>query len=363
MEKASVEFTGKVVVLDTIVFELQRFGGISSIWEKILEGVMAASDIEAVILYSPEVSEKLKQIAGDRCSRTLNEVGPPLIRRFTSPQLPRNTQVYHSSYFRVAKRGNVQNVVTVHDCILEKSALGVKSLIHRFIKWRALRNACSVICVSENTKCDLMYHYPWLNADSIHVVHNGIDLTFFSPKSSLDHENYLLFVGSRRNYKNFPLALKLLSSQWATDNDLNLVVVGGGDFSPGELKEIGELGLSDRVKNLGSQNREQLRDLYQSAYALIYPSFYEGFGLPPIEAMACGCPVLCSNTSSLPEVVGDAALMFDPLNLEQAINAAKNLSDEIVRERIRHAGIDRASRFSCAAMVENTLQVYRLLLR
>lgn len=345
------------IFLDTFVFELQPFGGISSIWEQILEGAACASDLKVAYLHSKSEKKRVDSLVGLSADK-FNDKGSIFFRRFVKPTLPERTKVFHSSYFRLASSNQIRNIITVHDCIEEKFGHGLRSLAHLRVKTRGIRAAHKIICVSNHTKQDLLSFYPWLDPASVIVIHNGIDLSFFTP-DSIEHTNSLLFVGARRKYKNFDLVLKLLSSEYASRINLRLNVVGGGLPTYDERRRINDLGIGDRIKFLGPLDRVTLRDVYRKSYALIYPSLYEGFGIPPIEAMACGCPVLCSSRSSLPEVVGEAALMFDPCDLAAALRELIKLENWKIRSQLQTSGIYQSAKFPSGAMVKKTLDVYR----
>ncbi len=354
-----------MIVLDNIIFELQSFGGISSIWRNILKEAVAHSDMDIRILQARGQREEFAGARG-KTVPVIEESGPLLWRRFKPLRLTQAPRVFHSSYFRVNETKFTRNVVTVHDCVAEKFDSGMRRALHLFQKRRALRQAASIITVSQNTKDDLLKFYPWIEPDKVRVIHNGIDLEFFFPLPVDNHalpanKKILVYVGARGLHKNFGMALRLLSTETACDLGLTLQVVGGSAFSTAEQKLMNELGLEHKVTRLQNVAVSMLRDIYRSAYALIYPSLYEGFGIPPVEAMACGCPVICSNTSSIPEVVGDAAELFDPHDLESAERALQGIAKGADRAILITNGITRASRFSDRIMARRTVELYKTL--
>lgn len=345
------------IVLDNIIFNLQPHGGITSIWEAILRGVAAVDDLNVAFLQAPGHQARLAALAGPG-AHTLGEPGSTFLRRFRKPRLPAGTKLFHSSYFRVAADPDVRNIVTVHDCVAEKFDRGPRRVLHLTQKKIALRNAHTVICVSDSTRRDLLELYPWLAPERVTVVHNGIDLGYFTPDGT-ERGKALLYVGARGIHKNFGLALDLFASPVASGMGLSLDVLGGGAPTKAERDRIADLGIENRVRFLGPQDLDGVRAAYRRAVALVYPSFYEGFGIPPLEAMACGCPVLCSDRSSLPEIVGDAALLFDPSRLDTAEDALRRIGEVQTGRRLIEAGFARAALFSCETMVENTIAVYR----
>ena len=173
---------------------------------------------------------------------------------------------------------------------------------------------------------------------------------------------YVLFVGQRSGYKNFEALLRAFAASERLKGDLRILCFGGGPLSTAELSLASELGLGSHHLSQLRGSDKLLGNAYAHAIALAYPSLYEGFGFPPLEAMSAGCPVLVSNTSSLPEVVGDAAIKFDPKNIEELRTAIERVtvSDEVRRELIA-AGHERRKQFSWPRCVERTIDVYRKL--
>ena len=197
------------------------------------------------------------------------------------------------------------------------------------------------------------------------VIHLGFSLTnkFESTVSLTESRPFLLYVGLRDRYKNFDTLLIAYSSSTFLRNTFSLVAFGGGRFSAVEVERIRALGLNDSVRQISGDDA-LLAGLYRQSAAFVYPSLYEGFGIPPLEAMSYDCPVICSNTSSIPEVVGDAACLFDPTDvdamraaIELVVGSPKYRSDLVKRgrERIQHFSWDRTAK--------ETVEVYRELLQ
>jgi len=230
----------------------------------------------------------------------------------------------------------------------------------------AIRRACHLIAVSHHTRRDLIR---WLGVpeERITVIPNGVNLRVFRPDPRpLFPFPYLLYVGSERPRKNLPRLLEafaLLKRRPAFQN-LKLVKVGGPGRSPAfrraTLEAVRRLGLEGEVLFVGQRPDADLPAFYTGARALVYPSLYEGFGLPLLEAMACGCPVVASRTSALPEVVGGAGLLVDPLDPGDLAQALEHLlTEEGLRERLRWAGLERVRAFSWEATARETARVYR----
>jgi glycosyltransferase involved in cell wall biosynthesis len=183
------------------------------------------------------------------------------------------------------------------------------------------------------------------------------------PEQAPDSKPFLLFVGGRAGYKNFNRVLQAFSSSASLMRDFDLVAFGGGSFSDVEKIAIQSLGFgSNQVRQLSGDDR-LLGSLYRHARAFIYPSIYEGFGLPPLEAMSNSCPVVSSNTSSMPEVVAQAGVYFNPLEVQEIRTAVESVVyDDEHCEQLREAGRQRVAQFSWERCARETSTVYRSLI-
>jgi glycosyltransferase involved in cell wall biosynthesis len=232
------------------------------------------------------------------------------------------------------------------------------------LKRESVLRADHVICISENTKRDLLEMVPVL-PEKVSVVHLGFDQLTSSDKQansnvSLEASPYLLFVGGRGDYKNFNgLLHAYASSKWLTQN-FRIVCIGDGKLRVEELALMRELGISSLQVIQINADDDLLAEYYRSAAAFIYPSKYEGFGIPPLEAMSLKCPVICSNTSSIPEVVGDAGEYFEPDSVDSMRAAIERvLQRKERREYLVQKGIERCAAFSWARCASETLAIYR----
>jgi glycosyltransferase involved in cell wall biosynthesis len=229
-------------------------------------------------------------------------------------------------------------------------------------KRKLFSRADAIICVSESSRRDLLHFYN-VDESKTHVVYHG-----FSPLpvgSSLAATNgipgspYLLYVGLRARYKNFLLLLEAFSRSGLAA-DLQLVVIGGGAFSAEEQAKISSLGIGNRICHIPNASEGTLAHAYRNASLFVYPSLYEGFGFPTLEAMSLGCPVLVHRTSSLPEVCGDAAFYFDTSDAEALSRAlVSTLQDPEGIAIRRRLGKQQVKLFDWGLSAKNTLAVYR----
>jgi len=288
-----------------------------------------------------------------------------------------NFDLLHSPAFIAPLRCPCPSVVTVHDLTFVMFPQHFERRWRLYLTWimpRVLRSASAVICVSQQTKTDLLRYYT-ISPDKVHVVYNGIDHTRFHPGATLDvnwargvgiRGRYLLHVGTlsyRKNIKTLLLAVAQLRSngKW-TDRQ---VVLAGAEIPalPGaaEIYEtIQALGLARDVILAGRVPDEHLPGLYAHASTLVMPSLYEGFGLPVLEGMAAGTPVVTSDASSLAEIAGDAAMFF-PAQDEAALAAAivEVVENHSVAEEFRRKGLAWVRQFSWQRAALETIRIYR----
>jgi glycosyltransferase involved in cell wall biosynthesis len=284
--------------------------------------------------------------------------------------------IFHPTYFGdyfldALQRQKTPFVLTVHDMIHEKFGHGKQSffsLDKKVVenKRKLAQLASAIVVVSENTRNDLLRHMPELNPEKIHTVYHGSSLhrnQAGSKNQLILPERYLLFVGQRGAYKNFNWMLKELAPLIHTYSDLYLVCVGGFGINQTEKTLIQNLNLSNKVVHAKVHTDEELAELYARAQCFIFPSSYEGFGIPVLEAFACSCPVLLNASSSLPEVGSDAALYFqdgngdDLRSLTEMILNNKELSKLLIIN-----GLNRLKSFSWQNTVLQHEAIYKQVL-
>lgn len=263
--------------------------------------------------------------------------------------------VFHSTYYRRPST-NIPTVTTVHDFTYEKYSHGLKKTVHSWQKYQAIRCSQALICVSENTKIDLLHYIPEIDKDIVHIVHNGVSGAYHH-NGNYNFSDYVLFVGARGGYKNFTAAVEALAHQ----KNLRLICVGGGNFSKVETNFLNKH-IPTRYRHAGYVSQNDLNDLYNNSFCLIYPSLYEGFGIPVIEAMRAGCPVIASNSSSIPEIASGAALLMSTPNAESISLMIDLLKDPAKRINLIHLGLNQSKKFSWDSCYEKTFAIYEKLL-
>jgi glycosyltransferase involved in cell wall biosynthesis len=229
-------------------------------------------------------------------------------------------------------------------------------------KRQAIEVADAVLCISENTKRDLLAHHR-IPESKIRVttLASDLDASVVEGNERRPSRPYFLYVGARAGYKNFDGLLLAFASARTLVPDVALCAVGS-PFSRDETRRIAELGLTGRVEAYGPASDRQLVALYRHCIAFVYPSLYEGFGIPPLEAMQCGTPVVASNRSSIPEVVGDAGVLFDPSRGDELTDILVGLvRDPASRAPLIERGYQRARMFSWEQTARQTIDVYRKL--
>jgi glycosyltransferase involved in cell wall biosynthesis len=216
-------------------------------------------------------------------------------------------------------------VLTVYDMIFElfpEYKLANKELIEN--KLYLIEKATRIIAVSENTKKDIIAIYPHIDSSKIDVVYHGTSIKVNNSNDISLPNKYILFVGLRGIYKNFTFFIKAISDLLLNDQELYVICAGGGKFNSDELQLINDLGIASQVIQKDFKEY-QLGSFYAKAKCFVFPSIYEGFGIPVIESMSCGCPVVLAKHSSFTEVAGNAGVYFDLNDCEDLKNKIKSL--------------------------------------
>ena len=269
--------------------------------------------------------------------------------------------ILHQTYYQTDTRVRPgKRIVTVYDMIHERFPEDFKSRDSTPVnKPIAVARADHVICISESTRKDLidMFGVPREKTSVIYLASDFEQATL--SVQARTGRPYLAYVGLRGGYKNFIKLLEAYAGSRELNTTLDLVCFGGRAFTPAEQKAISAAGLQECVRQL-SGNDQELKQYYANAELFVYPSLYEGFGIPPLEAMTMGCPVACANTSSLPEVVGDAAELFDPHDVGSLAAALHRALDRERRRELIERGYARVKEFSWDRCARETLKVYEM---
>ena len=287
----------------------------------------------------------------------------------------------HFTHFNVPMLYFGKFIVTIHDLILTKypteraTTLGpllysIKHFSYQRVIKMAVKRARKIIAVSEHTKQDIMAHFK-VPAEKIRVTHEAVDAPtevqagFAGKLEALGiHGAYLLYVGNVYPHKNIEGLLKAFSLLVTRHRDLKLVLVGKDDYFFSRIKDLVKtMNLQDQVVFTGYVDDNLLATLYRQASVFVFPSFYEGFGLPPLEALSYGVPVVSSNSSCLPEILGDAVIYFDPHNInDMAAKISRLLMDKQKAKELVQNGYRRLQLFSWQKMARLTLDLYSSLL-
>jgi len=273
-------------------------------------------------------------------------------------------ELLHSPHYVRPLLCTIPSVVTIHDCIhlLFPQYLPSRMAYRyaRFMMGSAVRRSSLVFTVSEASRADILRFYPSVEPEKVHVVPNAIDAELLEDPGEEEmervreryqiHGRFVLFVGNVKPHKNLERLIRAFAQvrQARGHDDLRLVLIGNDVSRDGALRRtIEAAGVRQDVRFFGFVPHRTLAALYRMAAVFAFPSLYEGFGLPPLEAMACGTPVVTSRVSSLPEVVGDGALLVDPYSAEDvARGISRVLDDADLRAQLVQKGRARAAQFS-----------------
>jgi glycosyltransferase involved in cell wall biosynthesis len=277
--------------------------------------------------------------------------------------------VFHPTYHFLLSQESFSQVrhplvITVCDMIHElfASTLDPGGYTIR-AKQAAIAAADAIFCISENTKNDLIKYYPTAESKAV-VTYLASEFSseWADGTEATPAQPYFLYVGSRtKEYKNFDTLLLAFAKVASTNPDILLCVVGSS-FNNAEQQQIAELKLTDRIQHYRNASDTHLAKLYRCSIAFVYPSLYEGFGIPPLEAMACGTVVVAANSSSIPEVVGDGGILFDPKAVGDLTDILLDLIDSpSKRDQLIAKGHDRRQQFSWDKTTAQTVAVYQSL--
>lgn len=367
------------LLIDPQIFTTQEFGGISRYFTELCVRFKEEEDIDLhfPVLYTDNIyylNSSFYPTSYQNKNKFLIRYGT-LFRAFLPRKLKKKNKehsikllqqqsfdlfvpTYYDPYFLLHLKQK-PFVLTVHDMIHELYPQYFEDdpdTMHN--KKQLIFEAKRIIAVSENTKNDILSIYPEISEDKIDVVHLAHQ---FSDSVAVPiglPSHYILFVGNRSLYKNFTFFITAISQLFHQFNDLHLVCAGGNEFDEGELSLFEEFGISSRIIQQNFKDSE-LKAYYENARCFVFPSEYEGFGIPILEAMSAGCPVILTNNSSFPEIAGDAGIYFelnDHADLRQKVSEIWNNGD--LRAEYQEKGHLQTQNFTWEKTASETIKVY-----
>jgi glycosyltransferase involved in cell wall biosynthesis len=351
------------------IFRIESFGGVSRYITELHSGLLARG-VDSRIVAPFHVNGFLRGRAGVT-GTDISWVRPRVARQALARAVDQGwahragrrlgpSDIAHLTYFDPVRPPAGRVVTTVYDMVHELYPAGVGRRDGTIETKRATcESADLVLTISEQTRTDLLERYT-LDPQRVVVTPLGVRAVSLDDQLTPARKPFILYVGDRRRpYKNFDA---FVAAYARLARGVGLVCFGGGPFTAHELAQFERLGITAVAHHAGGDDRELAR-YYLSARALVYPSLYEGFGLPPLEAMVYGCPVAAAAAGAIPEVVGPAALLFDPTD-EDAIAYAieRVVTDDDVRETLVAAGRVRAAAFTWARTVDRTVGAYEAVL-
>jgi len=361
------------------MFCIQKFGGITRIFIELMRELSTQSECSlhwhrGLHIDGYDVSDYSKRLKRYWSFKKV----PFLLRKRTNEEMNRLSfkwfvrlfgkqyDIYHPTYYDFSLTDIVKAkklVITVHDMIPEKYLVSMPRF-HKLIEDRQklIKMADLIFVNSKSTYNDLLEMFR-IDSNKVLITHWASRMNETSPEplpDVVEGKPYFLYVGTRSKYKNFDVLMKAFASdEWLKSNFSVVCFGGSGDFLEPELKFFGRHNMADKFIYLSGSDG-LLKTLYMNAKALIYTSRYEGFGLPPLEAMECMCPVVCCPSSSIPEVVGDAALFFGPDSPEELSHCLHTIvEDTVKRSEIIKKGEKRGQLFSWKKAARQTLDGYK----
>ena len=361
----------KKILFDNQMFTFQRFGGVTRYFADLMYNLPAGEFVSEIPMrycenhYVTETyGHQYEKITFPHNYRLRRQIYGLVNKHISWKAVKFNDyDIFHPTYFnpyflKPLKRRQKPFVLTIHDMTFERYPQDVliydRTIPH---KKRLIAEADQIIAVSENTKKDIV---ELLGTDpaKISVVHHGYRTVTDAAPQLFDR--YVLYVGERKGYKNFLPWLSAIRPIFNLDPNLKIVCTGS-PFTASEQKLFKKWGIADRLVHI-SANDAQMASLYRYALCFVFPSHYEGFGIPILEAFANGCPVCLSNASCFPEVATDAALFFNPNDAQSMQDSLKELLvSPSLRDELRLKGSERIKDFTLEKMVERTCDVYRKL--
>jgi glycosyltransferase involved in cell wall biosynthesis len=355
--------------IDTSALFLNRSGTATYI-RGLLGGFRAASKKTDIIqlYYEPRFDRRRRLL---RIYDTINSEIIWTQKKLTKEAVRKNCDIIHGPAMLSPTRSPMPIVLTILDLYIMRHKNSFPlwyRILMNYVLPKIMNSSSRIIAISQFTKQEILDLFPNIPESKITVTLLGVDALFTRRQEEEElqiKKKYSLIkpfiiavstIEPRKNIKNLIKSFALIKEKIEHD----LVLVGAYGWKSKDLMEmINKMNLKERIKFLGFIRRKELPALYSAADIFVYPSLYEGFGLPLLEAMACGCPVITSNCASMPEVVGTAAIKINPRNIEELSFALETLiSDDDKKEALRVEGMKRASGFSWQQCAQKTIEVY-----
>ena len=343
-----------MLYLDNIIFSLQKHGGVSVLWGNLIQYLLNHKVDTKFLDYKCSQSNKIRHsILIPEQNLILNESTPIFLERYRDVRIKDERQIiFHSSHYRICNQHNVKNITTVHDFTYEYFVKGIAKGVHIWQKYKAIKKSDIIICISKNTKADLMRFLPEIPEQKIRVIYNGVSDDYYPiiNDSNAQYNDYILFVGGRQSYKNFEFAISCVR------HCQKKLLIVGSLLTDKERKTVIECLGSEGYKEIVHPSNNLLNQIYNSVFCLLYPSLYEGFGIPVIEAQKAGCPVIALNSSSIPEIIGNHSLLLNHSSCSEFKNKMEILSKN--RVEFISAGLENSKRFSWDKMTSEYANIY-----
>ena len=361
------------ILFDSQIFNHQKIGGVSRYNVELIKG-LRQNGVKTILpvllsnnkyLLNSEYFPFVSSFFSEKDFKLRNKIIGRVNRTFTDYYFARkNFDIFHPTYyertFLSEKRlGKKPLVITVHDMINEYYGEDCLDVIA--IKKELILRADKVIAITENTKKDIL-KYIDVDANKIEVVYHGAnDLIEEQKPITFNNRPFILFVGARSGYKNFSNFIKAFAILANQNKDID-VVCTGKKFTKDEISYFKELKIENRISQIFATDAE-LTYLYKNCCLFIFPSLYEGFGLPILESMSCGAPTLLSNSSCFPEIAGDSAIYFDGTCADSILDTiSKVLTDDSLKTELRIKGYKRVKGFTWEKTAQKTLSLYKELM-
>lgn len=369
------------LLFDQQIFRQQNYGGISRYFTALITGMaqQPGYKVSPSKFYSDNIYLKSNHLSSFNRLRNNDFKGKKklekLIQKIETYTIANQIKqgrfdIFHPTYYDAAFLKYIPKnkpfVLTVHDMIHESYYDKVNEYLSEETKNKIalIPKAAHIIAVSNYTKNQVLKYFPSVDEKKISVIYHG---TNFKPGQYIEKpaglpEKYLLYIGLKKHYKNFFWLAESIGD-YLKQNNITLLCAGGFDFDAYENDFLSAQNLKQYVKHIAVNSDEELIALYKNAECFVFPSLAEGFGMPILEAFACGCPVLLANSSCFPEIAGDAALYFEPgdkKGLLQQINTLCNnkaASAELIKR-----GTEKISSFTWERCVAQHLEAYNSLL-